>query len=320
MKVFVSSTVYDLIDIRAEVSGLLTSMGIAPVLSDDKLSEFDTAHATNSIETCLINVKDSDEVIVILDQRYGPRLGKLGFENISATHLEYNRARELKKPIHVFVRDRLEADFTTWKKNRKSDDLRLPWVDQADFGMFTLLDEHRKLSPTDDKNWFSTFATAIDLKHAIRRILEPRIKPTRIVDAISQNRFPLFSIDHDSEFMVVGNIPSVKLTISASNIGGSAAFNFKCTFITDHEKSEIRPLVAPGQVVTRVVIGNANYEPAFDGRMILEYDSVIGVRVKETYLVQAFIQGGRGATLFAVVQLKEKTYHNAPEIQVVITD
>ncbi len=39
MKVFVSSTVYDLLDIRAEIAELLRSLDISPVLSDDPISD-----------------------------------------------------------------------------------------------------------------------------------------------------------------------------------------------------------------------------------------------------------------------------------------
>src|SRR5262245_2723195 len=99
MKVFVSSTCFDLIDIRAEIAELLRSLGILPVMSDDKLSDFDTRHDANSIETCLINVASSDEVIVILDRRYGPRLGTT-FGDVSATHLEYRKAVETKRRVH----------------------------------------------------------------------------------------------------------------------------------------------------------------------------------------------------------------------------
>ena len=40
MRVFVSSTVFDLLDVRAEVAELLRDLGIAPVMSDEKLSDF----------------------------------------------------------------------------------------------------------------------------------------------------------------------------------------------------------------------------------------------------------------------------------------
>jgi len=71
MRVFISSSVYDLIDIRAELAEQLRAIGITPVLSDDKLSDFRVQHDVNSIETCLVNVDSCDEFLLILDQRMG---------------------------------------------------------------------------------------------------------------------------------------------------------------------------------------------------------------------------------------------------------
>ena len=47
MRVFVSSTVYDLVDIRGELEQLLRELGISPVMSDHKLSDFDLAFQAN---------------------------------------------------------------------------------------------------------------------------------------------------------------------------------------------------------------------------------------------------------------------------------
>src|SRR4051812_7537858 len=118
MRVFISSTAYDLIDIRAELFEYFKSLGIIPILSDNSLSDFTIEHNINSIETCLANVDRADEVVVILDKRYGPSLKSAGYDDVSATHLEFRRAIERRKPIHFFVRDRLEADFSIWKKNK----------------------------------------------------------------------------------------------------------------------------------------------------------------------------------------------------------
>jgi hypothetical protein len=41
--VFISSTCYDLIDLRAELEAMLRDLGLHPVLSDRPTSEFDTS-------------------------------------------------------------------------------------------------------------------------------------------------------------------------------------------------------------------------------------------------------------------------------------
>lgn len=87
MYVFLSSTVYDLLDVRSVVERSLHNAGVTPILSDSATSAFDTTPSVNSIDTCLLNVDRSDAFICILDKRYGPSLGKVGFDNVSATHL-----------------------------------------------------------------------------------------------------------------------------------------------------------------------------------------------------------------------------------------
>jgi hypothetical protein len=160
MKVFISSTVYDLIDIRAELAEQLRAIGITPVLSDDKLSDFHVQHDVSSIETCLVNVESCDEFLLILDQRYGPTLEKFGYEKVSATHLEYQRAIEKGVPVWVYVRDRLEADFAIWKRNGRTSTLDFSWV--KDIGLFELLDEHaRPQVGSIASNWYSTFTSSI---------------------------------------------------------------------------------------------------------------------------------------------------------------
>src|SRR6185295_4624365 len=226
MRVFVSSTVFDLIDVRAEVAELLRSLDIAPVMSDDKLSDFAVKQDVNSIETCLTNVESSDEVIVILDKRYGPRLGSFGFDDVSATHLEYRRAVEKRKPIHIYVRDRLEADYAIWKRNRRRASVDLSWIqNDNDRGLLDLLDEHSKLvgkSPVS--NWYASFTSSIDLKSAIRKYFKTKILPSRLIDAIQRNQFPLFEIDVEATQQTLGTVLSLSFRITATNVGGAPAF------------------------------------------------------------------------------------------------
>ena len=110
-KVFISSTVYDLVDVRAEVEDLLRDLGLNPILSGSATSDFQPLPDENSIESCLVNLRACDAVIVILCRRYGPSLEKSGFEDLSATHLEYREARKHGKRVYMYVRDRFGGGF-----------------------------------------------------------------------------------------------------------------------------------------------------------------------------------------------------------------
>lgn len=53
-KVFVSSTIYDLIDARAEVEQLLRELRLIPVMSGSSTSGFQPVQDKHSIESCLV--------------------------------------------------------------------------------------------------------------------------------------------------------------------------------------------------------------------------------------------------------------------------
>lgn len=323
MKVFVSSTVFDLIDVRSEVCELLRELGITPVMSDDKISGFEVQQGVNSIETCLINCAASDEVVIILDKRYGPRLGGYGFEDVSATHLEYRRAAQERRPIHVFVRDRLEADYATWKRNKRDPDIALSWVQSPkDHGLFELLDEHTKLvAKSPVTNWYSSFSTSVDLKSALRKYLGSKILPELVTAAIQQNQFPLCDIDVTTEPRFQNGIWCLYFRVEVTNVGGSPAFNFKLYYEASKKKpnrSEVS-ILAPGASTTLSFFFGLLNGVCPDQCLIAEYSSPIGVSVKDVFLVggrmlpdeQTVIGGGR---------LSNRTFHRCSDLTIKIVD
>ena len=94
--VFISSTCYDLIDVRVELRQYLEERGFIVKLSDDFDSDFRLNTQVNSIDSCLQNVEQSDVVVCILDKRYGTCLGDQ-FGNISATHCEIKHTRKINE-------------------------------------------------------------------------------------------------------------------------------------------------------------------------------------------------------------------------------
>ncbi|MBI3415141.1 MAG: DUF4062 domain-containing protein [Verrucomicrobia bacterium] len=169
MRVFISSTCYDLIDLRAEVESFFQQAGVTPILSDSLTSEFQVMPDRNSVETCLANVRTSDAFIIILSNRYGPSLANAGFADISATHLEYREAVHRQIPTRMYVRDRLEADYNIWRKNHASHDLQLAWCkDTKDRKLFELLEEHRPLEQGKQQtNWYWLFRDSVELKQRL---------------------------------------------------------------------------------------------------------------------------------------------------------
>jgi hypothetical protein len=182
VRVFVSSTCYDLLDLRAELFEDLRDLGVSPMFSDIKESDFAVMGepGTNSIDVCLSNVRSSDLVLVVLSQRYGPDLGP-DFGSVSATHAEYREAIKNKIPVRFYVRDRLDGEYALWKRNRtylgEGAAIEPAWLKgrKDAEGLFSMIDEHKKLTagPESRNNWFDTFRTSVDLRAHVRRVLRP---------------------------------------------------------------------------------------------------------------------------------------------------
>jgi hypothetical protein len=170
--VFISSTCYDLVDLRAELGGFLKSKGFIPKLSDDPY-RIDVEPTADTIQTCLRNVETADVVVCIIDLMYGPLLPP-DLER-SATHVEVKHARELRRAVYIFGRDRAMAEYDRLKGNPDAakprvepchPDRRKKWV--------AFVQELRGLQGAQEQrysNWFDTFQTSVQLKKLVLKRL-----------------------------------------------------------------------------------------------------------------------------------------------------
>lgn len=95
-KVFISSTCYDLLDVRAELERELTLMGLKSIMSDRPTSEFQVQLDANSIESCLTNVRNADVVLVILHRL------RLALGEIVLWVASPESQQKLRFPSHLF--------------------------------------------------------------------------------------------------------------------------------------------------------------------------------------------------------------------------
>lgn len=174
--VFISSTCYDLIDVRMELASHLEQLGCIVYLSDDP-ERFDPSSEQNSIESCKLNLENSDLVLVFIDRRYGPKLKDYG--DLSATHVEVNHAKALRKPTYYFIRDRAFEEHSRLKNNSSFES---KWVEShnvsARASFVSFVNEIIALpGPEDDRsNWIDQFRSIVDLK----RIVTKRVQSFRL--------------------------------------------------------------------------------------------------------------------------------------------
>lgn len=155
--VIVSSTCYDLRQIRADLADFLQEeMGYIPLLSG--LPSFPVDPDQTAVENCRKRVENNvDLMVLVIGGRYGsidPRSDK------SITNLEFLVARSKGIPVYAFVDKQVLTILPLWGKNPKAD-------------FFNVVDSPRlfefvQLVRDQEKVWTQPFETALDIVKALR--------------------------------------------------------------------------------------------------------------------------------------------------------
>jgi hypothetical protein len=111
--VFVSSTCFDLNQVRADLRKFLVEMGVDPVLSETPA--FPVNPQNGPVENCLRAVKERADVFILI---IGSRYGSQNESGKSITNLEYIEAKAKGLPIYVFVLRKILDMIPVWKQNR----------------------------------------------------------------------------------------------------------------------------------------------------------------------------------------------------------
>jgi hypothetical protein len=114
--VFVSSTCYDLAQVRHDLRIFLESMGMIPVLSE--FNSFPVNPNLDAIGNCLSCVRErADIFVLVVGGRYGSQTGN----GKSVTNLEYLEAKSKGIPRYVFVQKQILSTLPIWQKNKTAD-------------------------------------------------------------------------------------------------------------------------------------------------------------------------------------------------------
>ncbi|OEE35576.1 DUF4062 domain-containing protein [Vibrio anguillarum] len=152
--VFVSSTCFDLGQVRADIRELIQTFGLEPVLSE--YDSFPVSPDTDTISNCLRNVREKADIFVLI---IGGRYGFQTDSGKSITNLEYLEAKRKGIPIYVFVNSNIMNILPIWKNNPTAD--FSSHVENQKVLEFVESVSHFK------SNWVYKFDTAQDIKSAL---------------------------------------------------------------------------------------------------------------------------------------------------------
>lgn len=133
LKVFISSTCYDLKIIRENLNKFVGSLGYKPILSEHGDVLYDPRIHTHT--SCVSAVEEADILVLIIGGRYGgvavpEALTAINYSDVldmdissmktcSITQVEAIRAIQCSIPIYTFIKDDVWKDHERYEKNKK---------------------------------------------------------------------------------------------------------------------------------------------------------------------------------------------------------
>jgi hypothetical protein len=113
---FVSSTCYDLSQVRADLADFAKTMGFEPVLSE--LDSFPVDPSSDTVSNCLEVVRTRADLFLLV---VGGRYGSIADTGKSVTNLEFLEATAKGIPRYVFVKRNIMDLLPTWRANPDAD-------------------------------------------------------------------------------------------------------------------------------------------------------------------------------------------------------
>lgn len=146
LRIFVSSTYYDLKHIRNSLELFIDSMGYESVLYES--GDITFTHDSALDESCYREIENAHMQILIIGGRYGSpasiepplRDNKDVYELYnSITKTEFTVARARKIPIYFFVEKQVLSEYDTYKRNKDNKNVNYAHVDNV--SIFTLIED-----------------------------------------------------------------------------------------------------------------------------------------------------------------------------------
>ncbi|WP_267402581.1 MULTISPECIES: DUF4062 domain-containing protein [unclassified Chryseobacterium] len=116
LNIFISSTCYDLSQLRANINDFIKDSGHNPILSE--YNNFPVSPDLTAVENCIKNVKENADMLVLI---VGNRYGSIIESGKSITNTEFLTAKQKGIPIFCFIDKNILTTLNIWKDNKDAD-------------------------------------------------------------------------------------------------------------------------------------------------------------------------------------------------------
>ncbi len=152
-RVFVSSTFYDLRQVRADLFRFIAELGYEPVLNERGQIPYDSNKKLQ--ESAYRSVDLSDILVSIIGGRFGTGSDRSPY---SISQIELKTALDGGKPVFIFVEKSTLAEYSTYLKNKGVSGIQYSFADNPQ--IYAFLEEIHALP---QNNPIAAFETAQDI-------------------------------------------------------------------------------------------------------------------------------------------------------------
>lgn len=161
-RVFISSTFYDLRQIRVELDKFIESLGYEPVRNEEGDIPYGKDEPLPNY--CYKEISNIDILISIIGSRYGSVSNtKEGEIKYSVSNMELKMALEADKQVFVFIDKNVNTEFETYQLNKNVTGIQYKYVDNPE--IYKFIEEIKSLP---NNNNIKSFETADDITTYLR--------------------------------------------------------------------------------------------------------------------------------------------------------
>lgn len=149
-RIFISSTFYDLRQIRAELDMFIESLGYEPIRNEEGDIPYGKDEALE--EYCYKEIKGIDILISIIGGRFGSESKR---STSSISQIELRTALKEGKQVYIFIDKNIIAEYETYLLNKDSEvEIKYRYVN--DIRIYKFIEEIRALSANNNIKGFET--------------------------------------------------------------------------------------------------------------------------------------------------------------------
>jgi len=266
LKVFVSSTCYDLSIVRSQLRTFLINLGHEPILSEYNDVLFDPRSHTH--ENCAQEIRNADVVVLIIGSRFGglaiPKaISALDLDNLrnqsrgnkiidnpekmSITQIEILNAIESNIPVFTFIDSRVAYDHLFYEKNKNKgflESLDFPSLEKKESAVY-IFEFINYLRLRSKNNSIAEFGKLSDIEDYIRKqwssLLQKLLNEQRSNSQEEKRIDSLSKQIEDIKTAILTTIPSDELKETAK---GAIRFRGIVDFLLNfNQEAEPEPII-----------------------------------------------------------------------------